>query len=103
MDLTMPRLLGFLFILTLSFPTIVIDALYTFAQIEFTPNNPTVIPLLDPVEAAHDHFHERRYAEAIKAYEELLEKGIPKRDNTYTPLRAEPKGFYPINAWTKLQ
>ena len=64
---------------------------YTFAQVEFTPNNPTVVPMLDPVEAAHDHFHERRYAEAIKAYEELLEKGIPKNDGTYTPLRQSQK------------
>ena len=87
----MQRLLGFLFILTLSLPIIVTDAPDTFAQIEFTPNNPTVVPMLDPVEAAHDHFHERRYAEAIKAYEELLEKGIPKGSDTYTPLRQSQK------------
>ena len=83
----MQRLFGFLFILTLSVPFIVIDSPNAFAQVEFTPNNPTVVPMLDPVETAHDHFHERRYAEAIRAYEELLEKGIPKPDSTYTPLR----------------
>ena len=84
----MQRLLSFLFLLTLSLSIISPNA---FAQIEFTPNNPTVIPMLDPVEAAHDHFHERRYAEAIKAYEELLEKGIPKGGDTYTPLRQSQK------------
>lgn len=87
----MYRLFSFLFILTLLLSIIVIDSPDTFAQVEFTPNNPTVMPMLDPVEAAHDHFHERRYAEAIKAYEELLEKGIPKRDDTYTPLRQTQK------------
>ena len=46
---------------------------------------------MDPVEAAHDHYHERRYEEAIKAYEALLEKGIPKPDGTYTPLRQSQK------------
>lgn len=81
----MQRLLGFLLILTLSLPFIAIDSPNAFAQV--TPNNPTVIPMLDPVEDAHDHFHERRYAEAIKAYEELLEKGIPKDGDTYAPLR----------------
>ena len=58
----MQRLLRLLFILTLSLPAIVINAPSIFAQVEFTPNNPTVTPMLDPVEAAHDHFHERRYA-----------------------------------------
>ena len=84
----MHRLFNFVFILlTLLLPLIVINAPNTSAQVEFTPNNPTVIQTLDPVEAAHDHFHERRYAEAIRAYEELLDKGIPKGVDTYTPLR----------------
>ena len=52
------------------------------------PGSPfSVTPVSDPVEAAHDHYHERRYTEAIKAYEELIENGIPRRDGTYTPLR----------------
>ncbi|MDE0552783.1 MAG: tetratricopeptide repeat protein, partial [Candidatus Poribacteria bacterium] len=84
----MQRLLSFLFLLTLSLSIVSADA---FAQVEFAPNNPTVIPMLDPVEAAHDHFHERRYPEAIKAYEELLEKGIPQGGDTYTPLRRSQK------------
>ena len=63
----------------------------TLAQVRSAPINPTVIPLLDPVESAHDHFHERRYAEAIKAYEELLENGIPKGGDAYTPLRQSQK------------
>ncbi len=87
----MQRLLGFFFILTLLLPFLVIDGPNVFAQIEFTPNNPTVVPALDPVEAAHDHFHERRYVEAIKMYEELLEKGVPRGGNTYSPLQQSQK------------
>lgn len=67
------------------------DGLYTFAQVEVTPITPSVNPVLDPVEAAHDHYHEKRYAEAIKAYEELIENGIASRDGTYTPLRQSQK------------
>ena len=87
----MQQLRRFLLILTLSIPVIIINAPSTFAQVEFTPNNPIVTPTLDPVEAAHDHFHERRYAEAIKAYEALLENGIPKGSDAYTPLRQSQK------------
>ena len=87
----MQRLLTPLFILTLLLPIVVIDNPYTFAQVQTVPNNPTVNPALDPVESAHDHFHEKRYAEAIKAYEDLLEKGIPKANNTYIPLRQSQK------------
>lgn len=64
---------------------------YTFAQVEVAPITPTVAPISDPIEAAHDHYHERRYAEAIKAYEELLEKGIPSSNDTYIPLRQSQK------------
>ena len=67
------------------------EGLYTFAQVEVTPITPSVNPMLDPVETAHDYYHERRYAEAIKAYEDLIEKGIPKRDGTYVPLRQSQK------------
>ena len=67
------------------------EGLYTFAQVEVTPITPSVNPMLDPVETAHDYYHERRYAEAIKAYEELLEKGIPRGNDTYTPLRQSSK------------
>ena len=87
----MQRLVSLLFILTLLLPIGIIDNPYTFAQVQSVPNNPTVNPMLDPVEAAHDHFHERRYTEAIKAYEELLEKGIPKGNDSYTPLRQSQK------------
>ncbi len=87
----MQRLVNFLSILTLLSLIAVIESPNTFAQVRSVPNNPTVDPMLDPVEAAHDHYHERRYAEAIKAYEELLENGIPKRDGTYTPLRQSQK------------
>ena len=91
METTMQRLLTPLFILTLLLPIVVIDNPYTFAQVQTVPINPTANPALDPVETAHDHFHEKRYAEAIKAYEDLLEKGIPKANNTYIPLRQSQK------------
>ena len=42
---------------------------------------------LDPVGAAHDLFEERRYAEAIEAYQTLLEEGVPTGDGTHVPLR----------------
>lgn len=87
----MQRLLTPLFILTLLLPIVVIDNPYTFAQVQTVPNNPTVNPALDPVESAHDHFHEKRYEEAIKAYEDLLEKGILKANSTYIPLRQSQK------------
>ena len=88
----MQRLLNFLSIPTLLLLIIIINSPYSPAQqIRPVPINPTVNPMLDPVEAAHDHYHERRYEEAIKAYEELLEKGIAKRDGTYTPLRQSQK------------
>ena len=63
------------------------DSLYTFAQVQVPRTPPSVTPVSDPVEAAHDYYHERRYTEAIKAYEALIENGIPKRDGTYIPLR----------------
>lgn len=79
----------FLFLLCL---TVAIgERLYTFAQVQRAPTTPADRPMLDPVEAAHDHYHERRYAEAIKAYETLLEKGIANPDGSYTPLRQNPK------------
>ena len=87
----MQRQVPFHSILTLLFLIIVISSPYTFAQVRSVPINPTVDPMLDPLEAAHDHYHERRYEEAIKAYEELLENGIPKRDGTYTSLRQSQK------------
>ena len=87
----MQRLVNFLFILNLFFLVTIMESPYTFAQVQSVPNNPKVTPMLEPVEAAHDHYHERRYDEAIKAYEALLENGIPKQDDTYTPLRQSQK------------
>ena len=79
-------------LIPLLFITITIaDNSHTFAQVQRAPTVQEVHPLLDSVEAAHDHYHERRYAEAIKAYEALLEKGIANPDGTYTPLRQHPK------------
>ena len=64
---------------------------HAFAQVQRTPTVQEVQPLLDAVEAAHDHYHERRYMEAIKAYEALIEKGIPNPDGSQTPLRQSQK------------
>ncbi len=83
----MQRLINFFSTLTLFLAIFATYSPHTFAQVRPTPIN----PVLEPVEAAHDHFHERRYAEAIKAYEELLEKGIPNPNDTYTPLRQSQK------------
>ncbi|MCE2412816.1 tetratricopeptide repeat protein [Candidatus Poribacteria bacterium] len=77
--------LAVLFLITLG------DSLHTFAQVQVPPTAPSVMPVSDPVEAAHDHYHERRYAEAIKAYEELIENGALRPDGTYTPLRQSQK------------
>ena len=85
----MRRSVLFLFILCLCVS--IGERAYTFAQLQRAPTTPAERSMLDPVEAAHDHYHERRYAEAIKAYEELLEKGIANPDGSYTPLRENPR------------
>ena len=85
----MRRRVLFLFILCLSVS--IGERAYTFAQVQGAPTTPAGRSMLDPVEAAHDHYHERRYAEAIKAYEVLLEKGIANPDGSYTPLRENPR------------
>ena len=77
----------FLSILFLLFLMTLGNSLYTSAQIQVPGTPPSVTPMLDPVEAAHDHYHEHRYTEAIKAYEALIENGIPRPDGTYIPLR----------------
>lgn len=87
----MQQRVPFLFILPLLFLITIGNNSYTFAQVQNAPNNSTAFPISDPIETAHDHYHERRYAEAIKMYEELLEKGIPKNADTYTPLRQSQK------------
>ena len=81
----------FLFIFS-AFLAIVIGAQRcAFAQVQRTLTPQTGQPSLDAVEAAHDHYHERRYTEAIKAYEALIEKGIPNPDGSRTPLRQSQK------------
>ncbi|MCG9130994.1 tetratricopeptide repeat protein [Candidatus Poribacteria bacterium] len=79
-------------LIPLLFITITIaDNSHTFAQVQRAPTVQEVHPSLDSVEAAHDHYHERRYTEAIKAYEALLEKGIANPDGSYTPLHQNSK------------
>ena len=77
--------LAVLFLITLG------DNLYPVAQAQVPGTTPSITPVLDPVEAAHDHYHEHRYTEAIKAYEALIENGIPRLDGTYIPLRQSQK------------
>ena len=91
MDTTMQQRVIFLCILTLLFLITIGNNSYTFAQAQNAPSTSRAFPISDPIEAAHDHYHERRYAEAIKMYEELLENGIPKNADTFTPLRQSQK------------
>lgn len=87
MGTTMQQRIIFLATLFL-FPFMILgNSLQTFAQVQVPGSTPSVTPASDPVEAAHDHYHEHRYTEAIKAYEELIENGIPRLDGTYIPLR----------------
>ena len=81
----------FLAFLSLFLTIVIGEDPYTFAQVQRAPTVQEVPPLLDLVEAAHDHYHERRYMEAIKAYEALIEKGIPNADGSHTPLRENQK------------
>ena len=81
----------FLAFLSLFLTIVIGEDPHTFAQVQRAPTVQEVHPLLDPVEAAHDHYHERRYMEAIKAYEALIEKGIPNPDGSHTPLRQSQK------------
>ena len=81
----------FLSILSVSLAIVIGVQRGAFAQVQRAPTVQEVRPLLEPVEAAHDHYHERRYIEAIKAYEALIEKGIPKPDGSRTPLRQSQK------------
>ena len=87
----MQRRAIFLLVLLLLLAVAIGEHPYTFAQVQRVPTTSTARPLLDPVEAAHDHYHERRYTEAIKAYEALLEKGIANDDGSHTPLRQTQK------------
>ena len=81
----------FLSILSLFLATIIGTQRCAFAQVQRAPIPQREQPALDAVEAAHDHYHERRYMEAIKAYETLIEKGIPNPDSSRTPLRQSQK------------
>ena len=87
----MQRRFSFLAFLSLFLIIVIGEDPHTFAQVQRAPTVQEVRPLLDPVEAAHDHYHERRYMEAIKAYEALIEKGIPNADGSHTPLQQSQK------------
>ena len=64
---------------------------YIFAQVQSETTTPTEPPLSDPIEAAHDHYHEQRYTEAIEAYQALLENGVTNNDGARTPLQQSQK------------
>ena len=72
-------------VILLLFLTVVIGE-HLSAQVQRAP-----APVLDPIEAANDYYYERQYTEAIKAYEELLEKGTANADGSHTPLPQSQK------------
>ena len=85
---TRHRRILFLSIFSLFFLTTITP--YVFAQVQRGTTTPAR-PLLNPVEAAHDHYHEQRYTEAIAAYQALLEDGITNTDGSHTPLQQHQK------------
>ena len=87
----MQRHVIFLSILSLLLTIVIGEQLYMFAQVQQASPAQIVPPSLDSIEAAHDHYYERRYTEAIKAYEALIEKGIPIADDSHTPLQQSQK------------
>ncbi len=86
---TRNRHVVFLLIFSLFFLTTI--ASYVFAQVQRGTPIPAARPLLNPIEAAHDHYHEQRYTEAIKAYQALLEDGITNSDGSHTSLQQSQK------------
>ena len=103
MDTTMQQRIIFLSILFLVLFISAGDNSYILAQAQNVPRTPSELPLSDPIEAAHDHYHERRYMEAIKAYEALIEKGIPNADGSHTTASAKPKRIDPLDVRTELR
>lgn len=51
-------------------------ATLAFAQAQRSGDIPTELQPLDAIETAHNHYHERRYAEAIQAYQALLKTSL---------------------------
>ena len=86
---TKHRRVGLLLILSLFFFTAITP--YIFPQVQRGTTTPTEPPLSDPIEAAHDHYHEQRYTEAIEAYQALLENGGTNNDGARTPLQQSQK------------
>ncbi len=64
---------------------------YVFAQVQRGAPPSAALNLLERIEAAHDHYHEQRYTEAIKAYQLLLETEIANSDGSRTPLQQSQK------------
>ena len=80
-----------IFLSTLSLFLLTTVTHYVFAQVQGSSTSPAALKLLERIEAAHDHYHEQRYTEAIKAYKALLENGVANSDGSRTPLEQSQK------------
>lgn len=89
MEPTKYRRVVFLLILSLFLLTTVPH--YVFAQVQRSATPSAALKLLERIEAAHDHYHEQRYTEAIEAYQALLENGITDSDDASTQLQQSQK------------
>ena len=86
---TRHRRVVFLSILSLFFLTTITS--YVFAQVQRSSTTSAVLKLSERIEAAHDHYHEQRYTEAIEAYETLLKNGVTNSDGSNTQLQQSQK------------
>ena len=64
---------------------------YIFAQVQRSATTSAALKLLERIEAAHDHYHEQRYTEAIEAYQTLLENGRTNSDGSNAQLQQSQK------------
>ena len=83
------RRVVFLSILSLFLLTTVTH--YVFAQVQRSATPSTALELLEGIEAAHAHYHEQRYTEAIEAYQKLLENEGTNSDGANTQLQQSQK------------
>ena len=79
----------FLSILSLFLLTTVTHSVIAQVQRNATPS--AELKLLERIEAAHAHYHEQQYTEAIEAYQALLENRITDSDDANTQLQQSQK------------
>ena len=87
----MQQRITFLFLLSMLSLITMGDSSEAFAQVREVQRTPKTLLLSDAIEAAHDYYHEQRYAEAIKAYEALIEKGVANTDGSHRQLQQSQK------------